>query len=86
MENRRSRKGRVFTIELQSKKGLKNITVSNGSGDGVYIEGTIGELVRARFEEGVILEVEGKKGVLRIDLEESEVRNTKNDLGERGGK
>ncbi|MCW4012579.1 MAG: hypothetical protein NWF07_06245 [Candidatus Bathyarchaeota archaeon] len=67
-------KERVFSIELRSKKDLKNITLANGGSDNVVIEGTIGELVEARFEEGVILQVVGSEGVLRVDLYEDEIK------------
>ena len=63
-------------MELKSKRHLKNVTLTNGSSDSVLIEGTIGELVRATFAEGIILEVIGKKGVLRIDLGEGEIKKT----------
>jgi hypothetical protein len=71
MENK-TRKERVFSVELKSKSNLKNVTLANGSS--VLVEGTIGELVRARFAEGVILEVIGKNGVLRVDLGEDEIQ------------
>jgi hypothetical protein len=40
--------------------------------------GTLGELVHAVFREGVVFEVVGKKGTLRINLEEKEI--TKNQI------
>lgn len=67
-------KERVFSIELNKREDLKNITIVNGGNDNVVIEGTIGELVKARFEEGVILQIVGSKGVLRIDLCEDEIK------------
>ena len=83
MESKTSNKGRVFSIELKSKRNLKNINLANGSNDRVYVEGTIGELVQARFEEGVILEVEGKEGIVRMDLEECEIKKSKKNLSAR---
>ncbi len=74
MEIKANCKERVFSIELQSKRNLKNITLTNGSNDSVLVEGTIGELVKATFAEGVILEVVGKNGVLRVDLGEDEIQ------------
>jgi hypothetical protein len=72
-----TKKGRLFSVELKSKQNLKNITVTNGASNGVLLEGNIGELVQARFTEGVILEVRGKNGVLRVDLREEEIlKNT----------
>ena len=82
MKSKASSKERVFSVELKSKRHLKNVTLTNGSSDSVLIEGTIGELVRATFAEGIILEVIGKKGVLRIDLGEGEIKKTPNQPGE----
>jgi len=76
MENKTINKERVFSVELKSKRDLKNVTLTNGSSDSVLVEGTIGELVQATFAEGIILEVVGKKGILRIDLGEDEIKKT----------
>jgi len=76
MEDKTNRKERVFSVELKSKRNLKNITLTNGSSDSVLVEGTIGELVRASFAEGIILEVVGKNGTLRVDLGEDEIKKT----------
>ena len=73
METKTSRKERVFSVELKSKRNLKNISLTNGASDSVLVEGTLGELVHATFAEGIILEVVGKNGVLRIDLGEDEI-------------
>ena len=70
------RKERFFSVELKSRINLKSVTLTNGSHENVLIEGTIGELRRAEFAEGVILEVVGNKGVLRINLKEDEVNKT----------
>jgi hypothetical protein len=81
LDDKKEDKERVFSIELKSKIDLKNITLTNGSQDRVLLEGSIGELLQAVFVEGIILEVIGKKGTLRINLEESELRKQP----ERGG-
>ena len=76
MENKTKDKERVFSVELKSKRNLKNVTLTNGSSDSVLVEGTIGELVQATFAEGIILEVIGKNGILRVDLGEDEIQKT----------
>ncbi len=72
-------KERVFTVELNSKRNLKNMTLTNGGSDSVLFEGTIGELVQASFTEGIILEIIGKTGILRIDLQEGEIKKLMKD-------
>jgi hypothetical protein len=67
-------KERFFSIELKSKTSLKNVTMMNGTRDSVLVEGTIGKLVQAVFVEGLILEIVGRKGTLRINLQEKELK------------
>ncbi len=70
----KSDKERVFSVELKTKNSLKNVTLVNSSCGSVLLEGTIGELVQATFAEGVVLEVVGTNGVLRLDLAEGEIK------------
>lgn len=72
LQTKGEKKARVFTVELKSRDSVKHVTLSNGS-QGVLIEGTLGGLKRAEFVDGVVLEVAGENGVLRVDL-------TRNDL------
>ncbi len=73
MENQPN-KARLFSVELKSKAHLKNIMMTTGdSPEGVIIEGVLGELQRARFAEGIILEIVGSNGILRVDLGEHEI-------------
>jgi hypothetical protein len=74
MKSKTINKERVFSVELKSKRNLKNVTLTNDSKDSVLVEGTIGELVQATFAEDIILEVVGKNGILRIDLREDEIK------------
>jgi hypothetical protein len=81
MENKTERKERFFSVELTSKSHLKNVILTNESPDNVLVEGTIGELVEATFAEDEILQVIGKKGVLRINLAQTDIKKTSVDLG-----
>jgi hypothetical protein len=65
---------RSFSIELKSKVNLKNMTLSDRSQENAVIEGTIGKLEHAEFVEDSVLEVQGIKGVLRIDVSENEIK------------
>ena len=73
-ENKPTEKERYFSIELKSKVNLKNITLNKDSQDNALIEGTIGRLEHAEFVEDTVLEVQGIKGVLRIDISENEIK------------
>jgi hypothetical protein len=79
MKTETGKKERVFSIELTSKSHLKNVTLTNGTNESVLVEGTIGTLVHATFEEGIVLEVTGSKGTMRLDLRADEIKKaTKN--------
>lgn len=73
-ENKLIEKERSFSVELKSKANLKNMTLNDRSQENAVIEGTIGKLEHAEFVEDMILEVQGRKGVLRIDISENEIK------------
>jgi hypothetical protein len=50
-------KERFFSVELKSKVNLKNVTVRESSLKNVLVEGTLGKLQCAEFNDGMILEV-----------------------------
>jgi hypothetical protein len=76
MQKKVENEERFFSVELKSKAHLKNVSIANGTRENVLIEGSIGELLQASFADGVILEVVGNKGILRINLEEHEIKKT----------
>jgi len=58
----------TFSAVLDSKKQVKNITLSDNVNQKVFFEADIGQLEEVKFTEGLLLEVVGTQGVLRIDL------------------
>ena len=89
-ENKPMEKERSFSVELKSKVNLKNITLNNDrSQENAVIEGTIGKLEHAEFVEDMVLEVQGRKGVLRIDISENEIKrkgaNAQDNRSKKGG-
>jgi hypothetical protein len=77
MEHEMEETERFFSVELKSRADLTNITLAKGTKDSVIVEGTIGELVQAVFVENRILEIVGKKGILRINLKAKELKSPK---------
>ena len=63
-----------FSIELKSRERLKNISLSNTADRRVLIEGSLGELEEIGLVEGVMVEIRGADGILRIGLKEEELR------------
>lgn len=76
-------KERFFSVELRSKANLKNVTLTNSDHENVLIEGTVGQLQRASFVDGVVLEVVCDKGVLRINLTPDEIKQKKAEMEEK---
>ena len=64
----------TFSAVLDSKKQVKNITLSDNVNQKVFFEADIGQLEEVKFTEGLLLEVVGTKGVLRIDLPVEKLR------------
>ena len=58
----------AFSIEMKSKRYVKNISISDEAHDRVLFEGNLGKLLNISLVEGDILELIGVNGVLRISL------------------
>jgi hypothetical protein len=58
----------VFSVEMKSKRHVRNVSISNESHDRVLFEGDLGELEEVSFIGGSMLEVRGSNGVLRVEL------------------
>lgn len=64
----------AFSIEIKSKKYVKNISISDEAHDRVLFEGDLGELLEISLMEGNVLELVGANGVLRVGLTEEQLR------------
>lgn len=62
----------MFSIELKSKEYLKSMALQNINGENVLIEGFLGKLETIEFTEGILFEINGSKGILRMDLSKKE--------------
>ena len=67
------KKDRSFTVELTTKSALKSASLDSEGPDGVTVEGTLGTLVGATFQDEIVLEIAGTKGTLRVDLTADEI-------------
>jgi hypothetical protein len=61
-------KGHSFSIEMQSRNIINNLSINGGS----IIEGDLGKEIRFEIIEGIVLQVTGENGVFRLDLQEGE--------------
>ena len=67
---------------MDSKKDLSHVRLSDESSDGVLIKGKLGELVDIILHESVMLEFQGDKGVLRLDIGSDELLKVLKKAGE----
>ena len=61
-------------MELNSKEHVKRFMILNGAGSRVLVEGFLGELQQITLVEGLMLEVKGSNGILRMDMTENDLR------------
>jgi len=73
MTNPQKNFSHMFSVELASKNFVKRLAIPSDSDDKVLIEGFLGELTEIGITEGIILEIQGTNGILRIDLTEEEL-------------
>ncbi len=69
--------GRAFSIDLKSRAAVRTVSLGNGRGNGVAIEGSLGALERAGFLDGTVLEIAGTEGAIRVDLAREELDGPK---------
>jgi hypothetical protein len=60
-----------FSIEINSKKHLRDVSLSNSGREAVLIEGDLGPLKDVSFFEDKVLIVKGSYGTLRAELSKS---------------
>jgi hypothetical protein len=65
--------GRGFSIEMESKRYVKNISISDEAHDRVLFEGNIGSLEELSMADERVLEIRGSNGLLRIDVTTQEL-------------
>lgn len=73
LQMEKSKKKGFFSVEIESKKHLSNVLISNNSRERVLIEGFLGEFSEIEMIENVLIQFRGAYGVLRIDLSKDEL-------------
>ena len=61
-----------FSVETANKNNITRISLDDTS-KGVLIEGELGNQIQIEMIEGILLQLKGEKGVIRIDLTEDDV-------------
>ncbi|MGA3061297.1 MAG: hypothetical protein ABSD92_13155 [Candidatus Bathyarchaeia archaeon] len=65
--------GHSFSFETKSKHCIKRISFQHNENGYVFFEGVLGELKNVALIEGLMLEIEGANGTLKIDITQKEV-------------
>jgi hypothetical protein len=63
-----------FSVELNIKEHVKRFFILDDSGNRVLFEGSLGDLKEISLIEGLMLEVRGSNGILRMDMTEEELK------------
>ena len=64
----------TFSVEMRSKRFVKNISISDEAHDRVLFEGNLGELLELSLVEGNVLEFVVVNGVLRVAVAEKQLQ------------
>jgi len=72
--------GHGVSIEMESKKHVKNISISDEAHDRVLFECNIGVLEEVSMVDDRVLEVKGSHGILRVDMSIEEMEKILSDL------
>jgi len=64
-----------FSIEMKSEKDVRKMTFTNNEENRVFFEGSLGELTSIFMVEGMMLQIEGINGTLRLDISKEELRD-----------
>ncbi len=64
-----------FSIEMKSEHSVRRISFLDEENGHVFFEGFLGELENISMVEGVMLEIEGRNGVLKLDITQQDMEN-----------
>ena len=62
-----------FSIELKTEHCVRRMSYFDKQNGTVFFEGFLGELRNVAIVENVMLEIEGKNGVLKLDITQKEM-------------
>ena len=73
-ENKINKKySHIFSIELTSRDSVKRLIIPIEDDASILIEGFLGDIKDAGIIEGVMLEINGTNGTLKMDITEEEL-------------
>jgi len=63
----------AFSIEIKSERFVRRISFLDKEASHVFFEGFLGQLKSVSLIEGLMLEIEGENGMLRVDITQKEI-------------
>jgi hypothetical protein len=67
-----------FSIEMKSERWVRRMSFLDKENGKVFFEGFLGELTNVVMVESVMLEIEGRNGVLKLDITQQEMEKCLN--------
>ena len=74
-----------FSVEMKSERCVRRMSFLDKENGKVFFEGFLGELKNVVMVEGVMLEIEGRNGVLKLDITQQEMEKCLNSKKVAGG-
>ena len=62
-----------FSVELKTEGAVKRMSFLDKENGQVFFEGCLGKLTSINMVEGVMLEIEGDNGTLKLDITQKEI-------------
>lgn len=62
-----------FSVEMKTESAVKKMTFLDTQNSQVFFEGFLGKLRNVNMIEGVMLEIEGANGTLKLDITQKEI-------------
>lgn len=63
----------AFSIEMKSERYVRNMSFLDKENGQVFFEGFLGDLKKVSMVEGVMLEIEGINGIIKLDITQQEM-------------
>jgi hypothetical protein len=64
-----------FSIEMKSEKSVQKMSFADKEDNHIFFEGSLGKLTNIFMVEGMMLQIEGINGTLRMDISKEELQN-----------
>jgi len=74
-----------FSIEMKSERCVRRMSFHDKENGKVFFEAFLGELNNVAMVEGVMLEIEGRNGILKLDITKQEMEKCLSQKKANGG-